>query len=1031
MMTTRELLTRQFYAWEKHGRGWRVWHCPVELEPPFQPFLGYYLPTADDGRKPTFLSLLFERRKTQLALPEPSIEVSDVLAFYEQETPTLFSNNSPLVEIQVSLPSKAHYKSESVERFLQSLRIAKFPISFEVIGLAETIVLQFVCREADFSLLRSNLKAYFPDSHFRETGDFLLDSWFESNTTSAETVIVDFGLSHEFIIPLQTNSSSAIDTFVGVIATLDEIKAGEIALLLQVLFHATQHEWAESAIRATTDGNGGSIFADAPKIVDQLRQKLSSPLFACVFRIGVKSENSERAWELVKRLGLSLTTVFADSTATFGTANELIPLTNDDYDNDEHEEDVIRRETHRSGMLLNCAELGVLVRLPSPPVKSEKFRQENEATKTAPSIAVCQPVTKEIADEFVVLGENKHRERVQSVCLSNQQRSRHLYLIGSSGSGKSNLIASLIKQDLENGHGLRLLDPHGDLVDEVIANVPEHRLSDIILFDPADAEYPIGFNVLQANSELEKTLLSSDLVAAFRRMSTSWGDVMDAVLANAILAFVESSRGGSLFDLKRFLVEKNFRTDFLETVSDDAIRYFWTEEFPKLSGKPENSILVRLDAFLRQKLIRNIVCQTNSKLNLREIMDKRKVLLVKLSQGAIGMENAFLLGTMLVSKLNQIALSRQETGERPFFSLYLDEFHHFVTPTIEMLLAGVRKYNVGLVLAHQEYHQLVSRSSEVANSVMANCYTRICFRLGDTDAQKFAKGFSFFDADHLQNLGIGEAIARVERAEYDFNLKTFPVPKVPEALSARKKAEILRLTRAAYATERSEVEKQFSFYRDQSSGTIGSLKVEVETVKSEPLKILHQEERTPIENKVEQKARSSEQIFDTRSSQHQYLQTIIKRIGENSGFVATLEKQVFGGIGKVDVALENGFCKIACEIAVTNTVDYEVQNIQKCLASGFEKVVVVSADTKHLTNIKKKAEEIISTNQMSKVHFLEPEYFHLFLEKLNTDLDNRQQGNQVKGYKIKVSFKESSESDHEARQETITGILKEAEKRRK
>jgi DNA helicase HerA-like ATPase len=190
-------------------------------------------------------------------------------------------------------------------------------------------------------------------------------------------------------------------------------------------------------------------------------------------------------------------------------------------------------------------------------------------------------------------------------------------VLGSTGSGKTSLILNLIKQDMQQGQGLCVLDPHGDLIDEVIANVPEDRIGDVILFDPADSEYPVGFNILQAKSDLEKTLLASDLIATFKRMATSWGDVMDSVLANAILAFVESSRGGTLFELKRFLVERGFRSRFLESVTDDAVRYFWLNEFPLIKGKPQSSILIRLDTFLRQRLVRNIVCQEENKINFR------------------------------------------------------------------------------------------------------------------------------------------------------------------------------------------------------------------------------------------------------------------------------------------------------------------------------------------------------------------------------------------------------------------------------
>src|SRR5436190_4291680 len=159
-------------------------------------------------------------------------------------------------------------------------------------------------------------------------------------------------------------------------------------------------------------------------------------------------------------------------------------------------------------------------------------------------------------------------------------------------------------------------------------------------------------------------------------------------------------------------------------------------------------------------------------------MDGKKILFIKLPQGLIGEENAFLLGTLLVSRLYQAALSRQDTLDRPYFWLYLDEFQNFITPSMEGILSGSRKYNLGLTLSHQEFRQLQSRNQEVASSVISNCYTRICFRLGDSDAEKFAGGFSFFDAKALQNLGIGEAVGRIERAEHDFNLTISPLPRI-------------------------------------------------------------------------------------------------------------------------------------------------------------------------------------------------------------------------------------------------------------
>src|SRR5579883_1241838 len=222
-------------------------------------------------------------------------------------------------------------------------------------------------------------------------------------------------------------------------------------------------------------------------------------------------------------------------------------------------------------------------------------------------------------------------------------------------------------------------DVADDLIDKVIGHIPEERVEDVVLLDPSDEAYPIGFNILSAHSELERNLLASDLVSVFRRLSTSFGDQMNTVLANAIMAFLESSEGGTLSDLRRFLVEPSFRARFLQSVRDPEIVYYWEREFPLLTGKPQGPILTRLDTFLRPKVIRHMVGQKENRIDFAEIMNGRKILLAKLAQGLIGEENSYLLGTLIVSKLNQMAMSRQNMAaqDRAYFYLYVDEFHNF------------------------------------------------------------------------------------------------------------------------------------------------------------------------------------------------------------------------------------------------------------------------------------------------------------------------------------------------------------------
>ena len=805
-----EYLTRRFYEWELRGRGWLLLSHPVELEPPFRPL--YFdsercFEARDDGRKPTFLSNLAERllgANSVKQQPEQTPSFYPDEGYFEPEPLFCRYYNDEFGELQLILPKDARITKQLSEQLLVNLAgyNNRSPASFEVIGTNDSIRIQLAATERNLPHVRQQLEAHLPGAGFVEEMNFLLKTW---RAGGREKAIVDFGLSREFMLPLRLFSGFETDPLVAVIGALSNLGEGEVGIL-QVLFQPVQFPWAEEIRDSVQTFDGSHFFINAPEMLPLAKEKTSRPLYAAIIRVAACGYSAHRAGEIARNLGSSLRQLSNPA------GNELIPLSNDEYDLDDHERSLLNRQSCRLGMILSSEELVSLVHPPTALVQTEKLVRDAQKTKQAPQLAL---------GHSLVLGLNEHNSERREVSLSEGQRTKHIHLIGSSGSGKSTLLLNMIRQDMERGVGLALFDPHGDLVDDVLAHVPDNRIKDVVLFDPSDAEFPIGFNPLQANSEAEKTLLASDLVATFRRFSTSWGDVMDAVLANAVLAVLESSKGGTLFDLKRLLVEKEFRSEFLKTVNDDAVRYFWQHEYPALARRSQSSILVRLDTFLRQKLVRNVVCQKKSRLNFREIMDNRKILLARLSQGSIGEENSYLLGTLLVSKLYQIALSRQDTEKekRSFFGIYLDEFHHFIAPSLANILSGVRKYNIGLALAHQEFRQLQSRDSEVAQSVLSNCYTRICFRLGDADAERFASGFSFFDKQHLQSLGVGEAIARVERSEYDFNLRTLPAPVVSGHIAARRKQEIIERTRQEYGAHQREQQGQPQMPSSASAAT--------------------------------------------------------------------------------------------------------------------------------------------------------------------------------------------------------------------
>lgn len=950
-LTTDEALTTQFYEWERRGRGWQICDCPVQLEPPFRLFFGHYVsppPVMDDARRPSFLGRFAEALRGETPSSSRS-EIPDIEDEEEPE-PELFLSDAPIVEIEVALPPETKVSRERATQLLCRLADNALPASFEVIGTGDAVSVQFTCAASDRAQTCEHIRAYFPDAVLRERSGFLHRSW---ESAGDATLLVDFGLSREFMLPLRISRDFEVDPLIALVTGLSAAAAEELAVF-QILFQTARNPWPESVMRAVTDGAGHSFFADMPELVGLARAKVAQPLFAAVIRIAVRAATEERAWDLARNVG-ALMPQFADP-----AGNEFIPLTNDGYPDEDHAVDVLARTSRRIGQLLNADELTSIIHLPSASVRSEKLKRERKRTKAAPP---------SVRGHRLVIGENVHMGVTTPVSLSAEQRVRHTYVIGTSGTGKSTLLLNLIMQDIEQGAGIAVLDPHGDLIDEILCRIPDARRNDVALVDPSDEEYVVGFNILNAHSELEKTLLSSDLVAIFRRLSTSWGDQMTSVLGNAVLAFLESERGGTLADLRRFLVDPEFRGAFLASVRDPEIVYYWRKEFPLLTGRPQAPILTRLDAFLRPRLIRQMVCQRENKLDFAAMMQGGKILLAKLAHGAIGEENAFLLGSFFVAKIHQLALARQATqqSERRDFYVYIDEFHNFVTPSMASILSGARKFRIGLTLAHQELRQLVSRDPDVASAVLANAGTRICFRVGDADAKRLEDGFASFEARDLQNLGIGEAICRVERADGDFNLRTLPAVRPPDDAMARRERTVAR-SRETYATRRDKLETVIS--QEQAEPVPSSPRP------ASPPRPARERGEEPPESLPLAAAGAR------GGSQHRYVQDLLRKWAEEHGWKVTVEKPVLDGLGNVDVALERNGHSVACEIRMTTDAEHEAQNIQKCLAAGFEHVLSVSSDKKALGKIRIAAGPGLTASQAQQVHFLNPEQAILFLETL-------------------------------------------------
>ncbi|MBI3798033.1 MAG: type IV secretion system DNA-binding domain-containing protein [Deltaproteobacteria bacterium] len=323
-------------------------------------------------------------------------------------------------------------------------------------------------------------------------------------------------------------------------------------------------------------------------------------------------------------------------------------------------------------------------------------------------------------------------------------RRAHMYLIGKTGTGKSTLLETLLRQDMAAGEGLALLDPHGDLVERIVVAVPEHRKNDVFYFNVPDRGQPFGFNPLDSVPPEKRALAASSLLEAFKKIwADTWGPRLEYILRNALLALLDQPHS-TLADVLRLLGDKAYRKEVASHTYYPQVRDFWLREYETYPARFRieaiSPIQNKVGAFLANPLLNRIITQPKSTFDVRRIMDEGKILLVNLAKGKIGDDTAALLGAMLVSKIGMAALGRAEKPEeeRRDFYLYLDEFQTFTTLSLANMLSELRKYHVGLVLAHQYLSQV---EPEVRDAVLGNVGTTISFRLGSADAEILGKEF--------------------------------------------------------------------------------------------------------------------------------------------------------------------------------------------------------------------------------------------------------------------------------------------------
>ncbi len=986
---------QNFYLWEVRGRGYDVFPRPVSLEPPFMEFSHRrdIERPIDDGIKKSVPGSVIKRlmglKKSRPSRAGVCAETNCPEAA-EPNSKSGLATEQDVVEVNLVLPPDRKVTQDNAEQFILNTASYNNPVGFEIYG-TDSIEVRFACNRSDSEHVQQQASAFFPNA-IREVRDRSL-----ALDLSRPTVIIDFGLGNEFMLPFRTAKTfEPVDTLTGVIGCMESLAKGEKALL-QILYQPVRNPWAANIMSAVLNNEGKPFLADMPESVSLAREKIQSPLLAVRIRALGQSDTEQGAWRIVKALGGALRVVANGH-------NELVALHNEKYDDLKHVHDVLRLTTHRPGMILNSRETATIVHPPSSAVKSEKLWQHFKKMKKAPELALYQ---------LFKIGENDFFGKRYVATLSPHQLLKHCFISGVTGSGKTTTLIYIMKQIMEQGCGLMFTDPHGDAADQLLCYVPESRYQDVIYFDLSDVEFPLGIDLFHARTELERSLLKTDLTAILRRSSTSWGDQMSGVSDNAFGAGIENERPYTILHMPRFLSDLDFRRKVLETATDPQVKHYWEKVYPLLIGRSLAPILTRLGSLLRSRAIRNIFAQKNG-LDFEDILETGKILIIKTPFGLIGLNDALTFCAILLAKMEQYIWARHMKGveQRNHFFLAIDEVGSLITPSISSMLSSTRKFGVGLLLSGADLLDSSEQDRNFSNAIITHPSTYIFHRQGNRDARKLAEKLSYFNADDLQSLTVGDAVMAVEGRLNDFNIHVFSPPRIdPDTLQAKRNF-FLQSTRERYGTPREKVEAELERDKVWCVGKPDPDPKKKSTPQKKspdqpPKKITPQQKVADVKPLALLDSDRKLEVTEGKGGfQHRYLQNFIKSLAEDHGYLTVLEEPTSDG-GSVDVGLRKGEQRIAVEISITTPAQHEYQNICKCLKEGYEKVFLCSSNERTLNGVQTLIEKELNTTDKEKILLFKPEdLIQYFQEGLENKADDTQR---VKGYKVKIERQDSPE----------------------
>lgn len=766
------------YDWERRCRGYDLYPYPVALEPPFLPFAG-----------------------------------ADMGSFHTAPIPSAPGAAGGHGHVSLRPPVEQRVSAAGSQKLLQSWLGLGRQLAFEVVADEREIAYSVCCGAYESEEVAASLAMHFSKGQFGAEEDRLLGRltplWRASRNPSAGSPsalgfqCVEFGLQNFAFQTLQCFTTFEADPHSALVSSLAQLRAGEVAGL-QVLLAPARGAWAASlqSLAAEFD-TGERIFGEsAPKW--RARQKTGSPLFAVVIRVFAASLGKSggdpanaRAFALCQRIGAALGAVNDPS------SNSLMALSNDGYPTADQFRNLLQRQTHRSGMLLSAGELAGLVHPPTETLAHPKLLRFDPRER---------PLPEHLQEGWgATIGLYTNRNEKHPVAWPDDFRNRHAYLLGATRMGKSTMLLNLIDQDVKAGKGLCLIDPHGDLAQDVLQRLPAGRAEDALYIDFVDTDYPVAIGLLEARDDWERRLLVSDVLSVLHRLfASSWGDRLEHILRHVLLTLL-CEPGHSLRDIRPLLSNKEYRAEVLQSVRDPELRAFWHGEFHGYSASTFSPIYNKLGLLLSSPLVRNIVAQKESRLDFSRIIAEKKILIVNLNANLIGMDNAHFLGALLVSKIQIAAMQALRLGrtERTPFTLYTDEFQNFVVSSFEKILSEAGKAGLSLVMANQFLEQL---NPALQTAILSNVGAMVSFRVSADSGRMLEKEFAGLATQkELVSLNRGEAVARLGSAADSFRIETLPPPALPRFSYA---AEIRDRTRLTSCREREEVEEELESDRN-------------------------------------------------------------------------------------------------------------------------------------------------------------------------------------------------------------------------